>query len=59
MTKTKTGIEMPDENDSYHGFQEALHILWTICRQIGDVLDKQQEEIDKLKECIMKPNDYE
>jgi hypothetical protein len=46
--KTKTGIEIPDENDRYYGADEALHTLWKVCRQICDVLDKQQDEIDLL-----------
>lgn len=47
--KTKTGIEIPDANDRYYGADEALHTLWKVCRQICDVLDKQQDEIDLLK----------
>lgn len=50
--KTKTGIEIPDANDRYYGAEEALYTLWKVCRQICDVLDKQQDEIDLLKEHI-------
>jgi len=49
---TKCGITIPDENDKYHGYSEAIVMLYKVCRQICVVLDRQQDEIDRMKRCL-------
>ena len=49
---TKCGIDVPEDNDKYYGYGEAIWILYKTIKQICDVLDRQQEEIDKLRKVI-------
>lgn len=49
---TKCGITIPDENDKYYGYPDAIFTLYKACRQICVVLDRQQDEIDRMKRCL-------
>ena len=50
--QTKCGINLPDKNDKYYGYEEAIYILYKTIKQICDVLDRQQEEIDEMRKVI-------
>ena len=50
--QTKCGINLPDKNDKYYGYEEAIYILYKTIKQICDVLDQQQEEIYEMRKVI-------
>ena len=50
--QTKCGINLPEKNDKYYGYEEAICILYKTIKQICDVLDRQQEEIDEMRKVI-------
>lgn len=52
MRITKTGIELPECDDDAGTVKEALHTLWEIANRMADVIDRQQDEIDELKQII-------
>ena len=50
--QTKCGIDLPDKNDKYYGYEDAIAKLYKTITQICDVLDRQQEEIDDMRKVI-------
>ena len=50
--QTKCGINLPDKNDKYYGYEDAIAKLYKTIKQICDVLDRQQEEIDEMRKVI-------
>lgn len=52
MRITKTGIELPEGDDYAGTVQNALGTLWKIVNRMADVIDRQQDEIDELKQII-------
>ena len=50
--QTKCGIDLPDKNDKYYGYEDAIAKLYKTITQICDVLDQQQEEIDEMRKVI-------
>ena len=50
--QTKCGINLPDKNDKYYGYEDAIAKLYQAITQICDVLDRQQEKIDEMLKVI-------
>ena len=50
--QTKCGINLPDKNDKYYGYEDAIAKLYKTITQICDVLDRQQEKIDEMLKVI-------
>jgi len=46
---TKTGIEIPGDDDKYNGLRDAVNQLRKIIIKMAEVIDDMADDIEKLK----------